>query len=196
MEQARLFLERNKRKRKRRKRRLPRTSSLSSHVLVADIGSGMFLAGFLLRASAGLSLVWTRRTVLIARSSSTPAEAYTGLVLLVLHLALCSFLLSSGPRCLSSWAVWTRRSVTWCRAENCGFSAVAAHRPGRRFPCLGAEADSNGLDCSSDQRDSPVAPQHGDRCLCCTRRAGHSCRDAEAILHGIVDHRGSPVLLR
>ena len=52
----------------------------------------------------------------------------SGLALLVLHLALCSFLSSSGHRCLSSWPTCTRRSGTWRRAENCGFSAVAVHR--------------------------------------------------------------------
>ena len=56
-----------------------------------------------------------------------------------------------------------RRTVT----QRVVGSAVAVH-PRRRFPCRGAEVDSRGPDASSDQRDSPVAPQHGDRCPCCT----------------------------
>ena len=40
------------------------------------------------------------------------------------------------------------------------------------FSRRGAEADSHGLACSEDHRDSLVAPQHGDRCPCCTVRAG------------------------
>ena len=90
-----------------------------------------------------------------------------GWFFLVLHFALCTFLLSSGPRCLSSWPVWTRRNVTWRRwrqsAENCGFSAVAAHLQGRRFLRRSAVADFHGPACLDDHRDSPVAPQHGDR---------------------------------
>ena len=38
-----------------------------------------------------------------------------------LLFALCSFLLSSGPRCFASWLVWTRRTVL-------RFSAVACAR--------------------------------------------------------------------
>ena len=36
----------------------------------------------------------------------------------------------------------------------------------------------------------------GDRCPCGTGRAGHSCRDAEADPHGLVDHGDSPAALR
>ena len=46
------------------------------------------------------------------RPSSTLAVACVMLVLLVLVLlSLSSLLLSSGPRCLTSWPVWTRRTV-------------------------------------------------------------------------------------
>ena len=54
---------------------------------------------------------------------------------------------------------------------------------------------SHGPDCLSDQRDSPVAG-HGGRCPCGAGRAGHSCRDAEADPHGLVDHGDSPAALR
>ena len=60
--------------------------------------------------------------------------------------------------------------------------------PSSFTPCRGAEAFYGGPDCSSDQRDFPVALQHGDRCPSCAGRAGfsgrpHSCRDAEAVSH-------------
>ena len=122
-------------------------------VLVVDNGGGMLQAGFLqctlcsLLTLAGprclafwLALTQKDRyaSLLLPRSLPTPAVAYaglvlqgqlcSGLVLLVVHLALCSFLLSSGPRFLSSWPVRTRRSVAWCRAVICGFSAGAVHR--------------------------------------------------------------------
>ena len=42
------------------------------------------------------------------RSSLTPPAAYARLVLLVFHLAMCSILSFSGPRCSASWPVWTR----------------------------------------------------------------------------------------
>ena len=43
------------------------------------------------------------------RSSSTTAVARARLVLLVtMHLTLCSLRLSAGPRCQASWSVWTR----------------------------------------------------------------------------------------
>ena len=34
-------------------------------------------------------------------------------LLVTMHFALCSFLSSSGHRCLSSWPVWTRRTFSW-----------------------------------------------------------------------------------
>ena len=77
-----------------------------------------------------------------------------GWFFLVLHLALCSFLLSSGQRCLSSWPVWSRRNVTWRRghrsAETCRLSTVAAHQ-GRRFPRRSAVADFHGPACLDDE---------------------------------------------
>ena len=109
-------MKRKRKRRKRRKRRTPRTSPAPLvAALVVDSGSGMlavqvFLVMLLhalcsLRPSACLSFqaswpVCTRRTV--ARSSSTLAVAYPRVVLL-LHLALCSFLLSLGLRCSASW---------------------------------------------------------------------------------------------
>ena len=74
---------------------------------------------------------------------------FSGLVLLVfLHLTLC-FLLVVRPLMLvgrpagrsASWPVWTRRTVTSCRAENCGKSAVGVHQQGRLHSCCFAEAD-------------------------------------------------------
>ena len=75
-------------------------------VLVVDIGSGMFLAGILLRLSASLSfqaswLVWTIGTVmLLPCSSSATAVVRAMLVLLVMLLfALCSHRSSPGLGC-------------------------------------------------------------------------------------------------
>ena len=74
---------------------------------------------------------------------------FSGLVLLViLHLTLC-FLLVVRPLMLvgrpagrsASWPVWTRRTVTSCRAENCGKSAVGVHQQGRLHSCRFAEVD-------------------------------------------------------
>ena len=42
-------------------------------------------------------------------------------------------------------------------AENCGFSAVAAHQQGRRLPCRTAEAVFHGPDCLDHRGESPVA---------------------------------------
>ena len=57
----------------------------------------------------------------------------------------------------ASWPVWTRRTVTSCRAENCGKSAVAVHPQGRLPPLRGDEADSHGLTVHADHGDSPFA---------------------------------------
>ena len=75
---------RRKKKRKKKKEHL-RTFSLVA-ALVVDSSRGMF------RSYA-------------VRSPSFPAVACAALVLLVLHFALCSFTLSSGPRCSASWPV-------------------------------------------------------------------------------------------
>ena len=64
--------------------------------------------------------------------------------------------LFSGPRCLSSRPVWTRRNVMCRRAENCGFSAVAVPRRSCSSSCRCAVAVSHGPD-SVGPRDSPVA---------------------------------------
>ena len=58
------------------------------------------------------------------------------------------------------------------------------------FTRRGAEADSHCPGCSSDHRDSPVLLRQGDRCPCCTGRAGRlfCCRGAESDTHGLVDH--------
>ena len=57
------------------------------------------------------------------------------------------------------------------RAENCGFSEVAAQQQGRLHPCHDAEAVSHGPDCLVDHRDSPVALGQGARCSCFAGRA-------------------------
>ena len=49
----------------------------------------------------------------LLRSSSTPAVAYAGLVMLAFFLALCSLLWLAEPRCLTSWPLCTRGTVTW-----------------------------------------------------------------------------------
>ena len=69
-------------------------------------------------------------------------------LLVFLHLTLC-FLLVVRPLILvgrpagrsASWPVWTRRTVTSCRAENCGKSAVGVHQQGRLHSCRFAEVD-------------------------------------------------------
>ena len=45
------------------------------------------------------------------RPRSSPTSAWSWLALLVLRFALCSLVLSTGPRCSASWPVWTRRTV-------------------------------------------------------------------------------------
>ena len=45
------------------------------------------------------------------RSSSTPAVASAGLVMLVFLLALCYLLSLTGPRCSTSWSVCINRTV-------------------------------------------------------------------------------------
>ena len=89
----------------------------------------------------------------------------------------------------------------WLWSGQCKLSGSAAVPQlqffgGRHHPGRGALA-SLGPDCSSDQRDSPVArEQQGDRCPCCAVLAGftsrpHLCRDVEADPHGLVDHGDS-----
>ena len=110
LEQARLLLERSKRKRKkRRKRKLPKTSSLRRPCAhAARVPAVLRRVSTGPRCSASLS-VWTRWTV--ARSSSFLAVACVMLVWLVtMHLALCSLLASPGPGCSASWPLWTRRT--------------------------------------------------------------------------------------
>ena len=115
-----------RKKKKRKKKKLPKASSRSSrgrarrrkrqwHPRFAGL-PGVVL---LLRAGLRCSQSWpfcTRRTA--PRSSSTLTVVCAGLVLLVtMHLALCSFLTSPSPRCSASWQVWTRSTVavafTW-----------------------------------------------------------------------------------
>ena len=123
----------------------------------------------------------------------------SGLALLVLHLALCSFLSSSGHRCLSSWPICTRRSGTWRRAENCGFSASCSSSKVVVFPVVA-------------QRRFPTVqtvcrtiefPQLLDTVIdvllhrSCT--SSFSCRGAEAVSHGpdcSADHGSSPVAVQ
>ena len=104
-----------------------------------------------------------------------------------MELADGSHSCSSLRKSLRSSSSWTRfLQACWCAptgawrdsAENCGFSAVAVHRQGRRYPYCGAEADPHGSVCSGFHRDSPVA-RHGVDDLCGRR---HPCRDAKAIL--------------
>ena len=98
----------------------------------------------------------------LVRSSSTLAVACASLVFLPRAVLP---VVADRPRCSSSWPAWTRRTVT-----QRDFGSAVAVSPCRRFPCR-AEVDSHGPDALSDQRDCPG-----------TGRAGHSCRDAEAIL--------------
>ena len=97
----------------------------------------------------------------------------TRLVLLVTkHLTLYSLFSSSGPRCAASCQGWTRRTVTRC-------IPVVVQRP---IPMVF---------CSEDHRNSPIAPQHGDRCPCCTGRAGFLVSGSH-----LYDIRCSPVEYR
>ena len=59
----------------------------------------------------------------------------------------------SQAQMLASWPVLTRRTVARC-------TPVVVQKP---IPMVFS---------SEDHRDSPVAPQHGVRCPCCTSRAG------------------------
>ena len=130
MEQARLFLELNKRRKKRRKRRLPRTSSLSSHgrarrrhrqwhvpgwfsPFVGRPGLPGILAGMDQKDN-------THRGRGICRAGIAGFSRAVFLPVVV------------RPKMLVIMAGWTRRNVTRCRAENCRFSAVAAHLPVQR----------------------------------------------------------------
>ena len=102
-------------------------------------------------------------------------------LLVTMHVALCSFLSSSGHRCLSSWLVWTRRSGSWRRAENltfpscCRGSSPRSLRP-KRFPSLRVDKVV----------DAPLY----------AGRADYPCRGTEADSHGLVDHGDSPALHR
>ena len=67
--------------------------------------------------------------LIVVSGSGMCKVGFTGDCMLIVS---CSLLLLPGPRCPSSWPVWTRRTVTWY------------------FPCHGAEAVSYGPDCSAD----------------------------------------------
>ena len=122
-----------------------------------------FLVSWLRCCSRSVPFVVSRPEMLRIMAGTGPeGQLCSWLVLLVMHLALCSFLSSSGLRCLSSWPVWTRRSSLWRCAENCGNSAVTVHH-GRRHTCHYAEADPCG---PCDQEIPPVAG-HSDRHPCC-----------------------------
>ena len=54
--------------------------------------------------------------------------------------------------------------------SDCGFSAVAVHRWSSIFPVV-VQRPIPMVFCSEDHKCSPVAPQHGDLCPCCTGRA-------------------------
>ena len=124
----------SKRKRKkRRKRRTPRTSSLPSRARRRQRQWSACSAGFTgddipcVMFPSGVA----RPKMLDIMAGLVQMDSYIGiarLVLLVtLHLPLC-FL-----HCLQARPVWTRRNVTFRRAENCG-CPQSQFLAGRRFP--------------------------------------------------------------
>ena len=102
--------------------------------LIADFGSGVVMVGFADIVVRAVSLFVRPKVLCIlvgvdqkdncAASlwpRSSPTSAWSWLALLVLRFALCSLLLSTGPRCSASWPVWTRRTVM-CSGLSTGFA--------------------------------------------------------------------------
>ena len=94
--------------------------------LIADFGSGVVMVGFagiVVRAVPLLVVVRPKVLCILVgvdqkdncaaslRPRSSPTSAWSWLASLVLRFALCSLVLSTGPRCSASWPVWTRRTV-------------------------------------------------------------------------------------
>ena len=105
--------------------------------LVFDCGSGLFWAGY--DASyAEFPFVVGRTGMLSILVGMDQKDRYA---VRCFHTVVHTPVVCN-DRCHGSWG-----------AENCGISAVAVH-PGRRHPGRGAEADSHGLACSEDQKDS------------------------------------------
>ena len=120
------WLTKRRRKKKRRKWRLPRASSYSSRAaaLTVDTGSGQLLAGFLVLTLPTLCFPSSVGTLelpgIMVGLDQDASFLRARRRLRQLHmlgwfgwllLALCSLLLSTGPRCSASWPVWTRRKV-------------------------------------------------------------------------------------
>ena len=97
--------------------------------------------------------------------------------LVTMHTSRCTPSLSSGPRCLSSRPVWTRRNVMCGRAENCGFSAVAVPRRSCSSSCRCAVAVSHGPDCWTKR--FPSCWIRWSTSLLCRTREFHMCRRGE-----------------
>ena len=73
------------------------------------------MAGFGAFAPCAVFPFCRRQTLvpsIMAGLDQTDHYAVGWVFLVTLHLALCSFVLSSGPRCSASWPVRTRRTVT------------------------------------------------------------------------------------
>ena len=108
-------------------------------------------------------------------------------LLFFLRPVMCSIPWLAGPDDRHHGRYGTEGLFRGDAAQNCGFSAVAAHHQGHLHPCLGAEGFSHGPGCLADHRDSPVARGHGGRCPHYACRVGSSrhlpCRGAKADPH-------------
>ena len=160
---------RRKRK-KKRKRRTPRTSSHSSSRRAHRRQQQWYVHGWF--CCFGISLAVFPSVVGRSQLPGVMDDSSLGALVFdpdsgickagfASFLALCSFTLSSGPRCSASWSVRTRRKVysvlvslvtmflVLCSRllllrPRCSASWPALDRPGR-FSCRGAHSDSHGL---------------------------------------------------
>ena len=117
------------------------------------------------------------------------AVACAVLVLLVtMHLALCSLLASTGPRCSASWPVWTRRTVavafTWLvllGIMHFPGSLALSWTPGAILGrgCVHARCWATTRPHGTDSAETRGVSHRCSRLPCC---------GAEASPHGLVDH--------
>ena len=230
-----------RRRKKRKKKQLPKTSSHSSrgagrvrqlccarrrlrqlHAYNAcfpcDVPLRAVFPSVVVRPEMlGFMAVMNQNTV--PRSSSTMAVACAGLVLLVtMHLALCSLLAS--PGCSASWPVCTRRTVTtWCPWSKMLKTVESPQLQSIQVADISFVAQRQFLMVQTVRRTIFFSSEHGGRCPCCGGPAdsqvllwrrhscSHSCsslrksscrfcQGAEAVSHGpgwFADHGTSPV---
>ena len=124
------------------------------------------------------------------------------LVLLGLHLALCSFLSFTGPRCLASWPSRTRRTrsflavacarlvlLVFCTSRCVSF---LVGRPAARSASWPVWTSLTVTWCLRFR----LLKTADSRSCSSSRTSTYHCRGAEADSHGPCDHRVSPVARR